>query len=213
LCRGNPARGKRVRNNGSAENWSARECRHRDSVTEEELISRARAGDRRAMGELYERHSGRVYSVVRRMVGDEALAEDLAQDAWVRAFEKLHLFKRQAAFSTWLHRLATNVALNRLRRSRKRPDVESSAELPRVSNSQEEVVLTRTMLVEALDKLPPGYRKVLTLHDIEGWTHDEIAQILGCSSGTSKSQLHKARARMRSLIAPNSDALARGRAY
>ena len=152
------------------------------------------------MGRLYELHASRVYSVVRRVVGDEHLAEDLAQEAWLRAFEKLHLFRGDAAFGTWLYRLATNVALNRLRRSSKRRPVEQAAELPTVQRPHDDVIVTRHVLEKALDQLPPGYRKVLVLHDVEGWTHADIAKALGCATGTSKSQLHKARARMRKLI-------------
>ncbi|MDX1578266.1 MAG: sigma-70 family RNA polymerase sigma factor [Gemmatimonadota bacterium] len=171
-------------------------------MEERDLIASAKAGDRAAMGELYERHSRRVYTVIRRLVGDDHLAEDLSQEAWVRIFKKLHLFRGDSAFGTWAYRLATNVALNRLRRSSKRSKVESSAELPRVSKAPDDTVVNRRVLSAALDQLPPGYRKVLVLHDVEGWTHAEIAESLDCSTGTSKSQLHKARARMRDLIAP-----------
>ncbi len=171
-------------------------------MDERQLIADAKAGDRVAMGELYELHARRVYTVVRRLVGDDHLAEDLSQEAWVRAFEKIHLFRGESAFGTWLYRLATNVALNRLRRSSKRHTVEAGADLPRTSRAQDDVVVTRRVLTLAMDQLPPGYRKVLVLHDVEGWTHEEIAKSLNCSAGTSKSQLHKARARMRSLISP-----------
>lgn len=171
-------------------------------MDERDLIARAKAGDRAAMGQLYEGHSRRVYTVIRRLVGDDHLAEDLSQEAWVRAFEKLHLFRGDSAFGTWLYRLATNVALNRLRRSSKRNTVEGNADLPRVSKAEDDVLVTRRVLALAMDQLPPGYRKVLVLHDVEGWTHEEIANALECSTGTSKSQLHKARKRMRELIAP-----------
>jgi len=183
-------------------------------VDERELIARAKAGERDARGALYELHAQRVYTVVRRLVGDDHLAEDLSQEAWVRAFEKLHLFRGESAFGTWIYRLATNVALNRLRRSSKRERVEAGAQLPRISKAQDEAIVSRRVLSQALDKLPPGYRRVLVLHDIEGWTHEEIAKSLNCSAGTSKSQLHKARARMRELISPPraDDHTARGEA-
>ena len=171
-------------------------------MEDKELVERARAGDRLAMGSLYEAHARRVFTVVRRLVGDEHLAEDLSQEAWVRAFEKLHLFRGEAAFGTWIYRLATNVALNRLRRSAKRSEVEAAAEMPTVVAAPDEAVVSRRVLTAAMDRLPPGYRKVLVLHDLEGWTHDEIGTALSCSPGTSKSQLQKARARMRQLIAP-----------
>lgn len=174
----------------------------RSGVEEKELLERARAGDRAAMGCLYETHARRVYTVVRRLVGDDHLAEDLSQEAWVRAFEKLHLFRGEAAFGTWIYRLATNVALNRLRRSAKRDGVEAAAEMPTVTAAPDDMVVSRRVLAAALDRLPPGYRKVLVLHDVEGWTHEEIGTALNCTAGTSKSQLHKARARMRRMIAP-----------
>ena len=170
-------------------------------MSDAQLIAAARAGDRRAMAALYSAHSGRVYSVVRRMVGDDHLAEDVSQDAWVRAFEKLHLFRGESSFGTWMHRLAVNAALNRLRRQNKRPDVEKTAEINQAPQATDERILNQKMLSQALDRLSDGYRQVLVLHDVEGLTHDEIAERMGIAVGTSKSQLHKARARMRSLLA------------
>lgn len=175
-------------------------------MSDARLIAAARQGDRHAMEALYSAHRGRVYSVVRRMVGDDHLAEDVSQDAWVRAFEKLHMFRGDSSFGTWMHRLAVNSALNRLRRQNRRPEVEAAAELGHAPPSADEAVLNQRLLGRALDRLPPGYRSVLVLHDVEGLTHEEIAARLGVSVGTSKSQLHKARARMRDLLAP-----ARGR--
>ncbi len=173
-------------------------------MDERELVARARRGDRVAMERLYDAHARRVFGVVRRLAGDEHLAQDLSQEAWIRAFQKLHLFRGEAAFGTWLYRLATNVALNRLRSASRREEVESSAETPRSTPPPDEAVVNRRVLAEALDRLPPGYRQVLILHDVEGWTHDEIAETLDVAVGTSKSQLHKARARMRELIAAGS---------
>lgn len=172
-------------------------------MEERALVDRAKAGDRIAMGQLYKAHARRVYAVVRRLAGDDDLAADLSQDAWVRAFERLHLYRGDAAFGTWIHRLATNVALNRLRRRTKRPEVERAAlGMPTYEKPSDDAVISRRMLSEALDRLPEGYRRVLLLHDVEGWTHEEIGESLGIASGTSKSQLHKARARMQQLIAP-----------
>ena len=171
-------------------------------MTDAQLIAAARAGDRRAMAALYSAHRGRVYSVVRRMVGDDHLAEDVSQDAWVRAFEKLHMFRGESSFGTWMHRLAVNAALNRLRRQSKRPDVEKAAEIKTVQHATDDTVLNQRLLGQALDRLSDGYRQVLVLHDVEGLTHEEIAKRMGIAIGTSKSQLHKARARMRSLLAP-----------
>lgn len=173
-------------------------------MEERGLVDRAKAGDRVAMSHLYEAHARRVYAVVRRLAGDDDLAADLSQDAWVRAFERIHLYRGEAAFGTWIHRLATNVALNRLRRRTKRPDVERAGmDFPSYHAPADDAVISRRMLSEALDRLPNGYRRVLVLHDVEGWTHEEIGKALGIAPGTSKSQLHKARARMRQLIAPS----------
>jgi RNA polymerase sigma-70 factor (ECF subfamily) len=171
-------------------------------VSEAGLLKAARAGDQRAMEALYTAHSGRVYTVVRRLVGDDHLAEDVSQDAWVRAFEKLGSFRGDAAFGTWMHRLAVNTALNRLRRRGRRPEVESAAEPPLAAPDADERILSQRVLGQALDRLPDGYRQVLVMHDVEGMTHEEIADRLGVAVGTSKSQLHKARARMRDLLAP-----------
>lgn len=171
-------------------------------MTEADLIKAACAGDRSAMSALYEQHAGRVYSVVRRLVGDDDLADDVSQDAWVRAFEKLHLFRGDAAFGTWMHRLAVNSALNRLRRKSRRTEIENAAETKTVTGGADDVVLNQRVLALAMDKLPDGYRKVLVLHDVEGLKHEEIAERLGIAAGTSKSQLHKARARMRQFLSP-----------
>jgi RNA polymerase sigma-70 factor (ECF subfamily) len=171
-------------------------------VGETELVERARSGDREAMGQLYSAHASRVYTVVRRLAGDDALAEDLAQDAWIRAFRKLDLFRGEASFGTWMYRLATNMALNRLRRRDRREEVEVGAQLGHPRASLDDVVINQRILSQALDRLPPGYRRVLVLHDVEGHTHEEIAELLSVAPGTSKSQLHKARARMRELLEP-----------
>ena len=173
-------------------------------VTEAQLIEAARAGDQRAMGDLYAAHAGRVFSVVRRVVGDEHLAEDVSQDAWIRAFEKLHLFRGDAAFGTWMHRLAVNAAVNRLRSLGRRSKLESSPDLKLPIQEPDESGLNQRILSKALDALPDGYRTVLVLHDVEGLTHEEIGQKLKIAAGTSKSQLHKARARMRALLDPQS---------
>ncbi len=173
-----------------------------NQVSEASLLDRARAGDRGAMEALYTAHSGRVYTVVRRLVGDDHLAEDISQDAWVRAFERLASFRGESAFGTWMHRLAVNTALNRLRRRGRRPEVEKAAAPPPAPPDTDEMVLNQRVLGQALDRLPDGYRQVLVMHDVEGMTHEEIAERLGVAIGTSKSQLHKARARMREILAP-----------
>ena len=160
------------------------------------------------MERLYEAHAGRVYSVVRRLAGDDAEADDLAQEAWIRAFDKLHLFRGDAAFGTWIYRLATNTALNHLRSASRHRELEEDAPREALHASRgpvDDAVINQRVLQEALDRLPPGYRQVLVLHDVEGLTHEEIGEELGVATGTSKSQLHKARARMRELIAPGDE--------
>jgi len=171
-------------------------------VTEAQLIDAARGGNQRAMGELYSAHAGRVYSVVRRVVGDDHIAEDVSQDAWVRAFQKLHLFRGDSAFGTWMHRLAVNAAVNQIRSVGRRSKLESSPELQLPVQQPDESGLHQRHLSKAMDQLSEGYRTVLVLHDVEGLTHEEIGQKLRIAAGTSKSQLHKARARMRALLDP-----------
>ncbi len=173
-----------------------------DRLDEPHLVERARAGDQLAMARLYQANARRVYSVARRLTGDDDLAQDVAQDAWIRAFQKLHLFRGDASFGTWVYRIATNAALNRLRSRSRRSDAESAADWSARAPSIDEAVINQRLLQEALDRLPDGYRQVLVLHDVEGLKHEEIADMLGVTVGTSKSQLHKARARMRDLLAP-----------
>ena len=168
---------------------------------ETELIERAKRGDRSAIRALYDRHAERVYAVVRRFAGDDALAEDWAQEAWIRAIRALPDFRGDARFSTWMHRVAVNTALQgqRRRKSRSGREQPMPASLP-ARGTKEPNVLLRMRLERALERLPDGMRRVLVLHDIEGYTHEEVGELLGVAAGTSKSQLHKARARMRELL-------------
>lgn len=168
------------------------------------MVQRARSGDLDAMRLLYDRHSARVYTLVRRLAGDDDLAADLAQDAWISAFEKLRGFRGDAAFGTWIHRIAVNTALTRLRKASRRRDLEQgfdgSSTLGNADATPAALAADRVTLQRALDLLPPGYRTVLWLHDVEGYTHEEVGERLGIASGTSKSQLAKARARLRDLL-------------
>jgi RNA polymerase sigma-70 factor (ECF subfamily) len=145
------------------------------------------------------------------MVGNTAEAEDLAQDAFLQLFRKIGTFRGESAFSTWLHRLAVNVVLMKLRKKRlpessldetNDPDDESSG--PRKELGTEDLLLTgsidRVHLERAIEQLPPGYKQVFVLHDIQGFEHNEIAGLMKCSIGNSKSQLHKARMRLRELL-------------
>lgn len=169
-------------------------------MTEALLIRRACDGDAVAVRSLYDRYAPRVFAVVRRIAGDDELAQDYAQEAWIRAIRALPTFRGDARFSTWLHRIAVNSALQALRkaesrRKRQAPMPESVPVAPRPSD-----VLLGQRLESALDRLPEGMRSVLILHDVEGYTHEEIGEMLGVTSGTSKSQLFKARAKMRDML-------------
>jgi len=169
-------------------------------VSEAQIIRKASEGDGAAIRQLYERYSPRVYAVVRRIAGDDDLAQDYAQEAWIRAIRALPTFRGDSRFSTWLHRIAVNAALQALRRSKSRrerqaPMPETIAVAPRARDS-----LLEVRLENAMDRLPEGMREVLILHDVEGYTHEEIGETLGVTSGTSKSQLFKARAKMRDLL-------------
>ncbi len=173
-------------------------------LTEAMLIRRARAGELEAMRQLYERHASRVYTVVRRLAGDDDLAADLAQDAWANAFQKIGDFRGEAAFGTWVHRIAVNTALTRLRQVARRRNLEQGFDgkstLGNPDHWPAAGAADRVTVQRALDMLPDGYRSVLWLHDVEGYTHEEIGARLGIAVGTSKSQLSKARARLRALV-------------
>ncbi len=176
-------------------------------MTEAKLIRRASQGDGPAIRSLYERYAPRVYAVVRRIAGDDDLAQDYAQEAWIRAIRALPTFRGDARFSTWLHRIAVNSALQALRKAETRQKREGPMpETIAVSPTSGDVFLG-DRLEQALDQLPVRMRKVLILHDVEGYTHDEIGELLGVAPGTSKSQLFKARGKMRTLLqalmAPN----------
>ncbi len=167
---------------------------------EEDVIERAKAGDPDAIRSLYAMHAGRVYAVARRIAGDDATAEDWAQEAWIRAIRALPTFRSESRFSTWLHRIAVNTALHGMRSSTRRVRREKVLRLEAHQDARPAKPLLRFELQEALDELPDGMRRILILHDVEGYTHDEIGALLGIAAGTSKSQLFKARARMRSLL-------------
>jgi RNA polymerase sigma-70 factor, ECF subfamily len=168
-----------------------------------QLIEHARNGDGGAVRALYQRHAARVYAVVRRLAGDDALAEDWAQEAWVRALRALPGFRGDCQFTTWLHRIAVNSALHGRRSRERHAGREEPIESASPSNPPEgDRALLRMRLERAMERLPEGMRRVLVLHDVEGYTHEEIATMLGVNPGTCKSQLFKARARMRGLLAP-----------
>jgi RNA polymerase sigma-70 factor, ECF subfamily len=179
-------------------------------LPESDAIRLAQQGDAAAFEALYRMHSRRVYALCLRMVGNTAEAEDLTQEAFLQLFRKISTFRGESAFSTWLHRLAVNVVLMRLRKKSgteasleeiTEPDEEGSARRDfgspdlRLAGSIDRVNLQR-----AVEQLPPGYKAIFVLHDVQGYEHNEIAEIMGCSIGNSKSQLHKARMRLRELL-------------
>jgi RNA polymerase sigma-70 factor (ECF subfamily) len=168
--------------------------------TERDLIRLAAEGDARAIRMLYDRYAPRVYAVVRRIAADDDVAQDYAQEAWIRAIRALPTFRGDARFSTWLHRIAVNAALQSLRKAdtRARREEPFAQDVP-IGPSHADSLLQQR-LERALETLPEGMREVLILHDVEGYTHEEIGDVLGVTSGTSKSQLFKARAKMRALL-------------
>lgn len=167
-----------------------------------DLIERCRRGEHAAMEALYRRYRRRVFGLVTRIVGVND-AEEVVQDAFVRIFRGLAKFRGDSALGTWIYRLSVNTAITHAtRRSRRRTlGEEAMSHLPAPEPPSRDPRLAER-LEEALGQLSPGYRAILVLHDIEGMSHEECAAIMGCRVGTSKSQLHKARARMRELIAP-----------
>jgi RNA polymerase sigma-70 factor, ECF subfamily len=181
------------------------------ALTEAEAIRLAQAGNAAAFEFLYQLHGRRVYALCLRMVGNPADAEDLMQEAFLQLFRKIGTFRGESAFSTWLHRMTVNVVLMRLRKKSlptdsleetMEPDAENSG--PKRDVGAPDLRLSgavdRVNLERSIEKLPPGYRTVFVLHDVQGYEHNEIADIMGCSVGNSKSQLHKARTRLRELL-------------
>ena len=169
-------------------------------MTERQLIQQAADGDARAIRTLYDRYAPRVFAVVRRIAGDDDRAQDYAQEAWIRAIRALPSFRGDARFSTWLHRIAVNAALQALRKAETRKKREGPIPDQVPVGPRRGDALLQKQLETAMDALPEGMRRVLILHDVEGYTHDEIGDVLGVTSGTSKSQLFKARAKMRDML-------------
>ncbi len=171
--------------------------------TDAAIVRRAIEGDERAMRLLWNHHAPHVDAVVRRLAGDPDLAEDIAQEVWIQIFRALPSWRGDAKFSTWVHRVAINRALNALRRTRRLEQLETGIEEDSAAVEQHS---DRSMLAQTIDeaarKLSPGARTVFLLHDVEGYTHEEIAAELGITAGGSKSQLFKARAKLRRLLAP-----------
>jgi RNA polymerase sigma-70 factor (ECF subfamily) len=183
--------------------------RQGDKLSEAEAIERAKQGDAEAFEVLYHLHKRRVFSLCLRMTSNAAEAEDLTQEAFMQLFRKVASFRGESAFSTWLHRMAVNVVLMQLRKKGLQvvpldENAETEEDTPKKDFGAQDVALEgsidRLRLQNAIGKLPPGYRTIFVLHDVEGYEHNEIAELIGCSIGNSKSQLHKARMKLRELL-------------
>ena len=172
------------------------------AADEHSIVERARAGDPAAQRALYEAHVDRVYRLAFRLSGSEELAKEFTQDAFVRAFQRLGEFRGEAAFSTWMHAIATSVTLNGLRRHGRHRDREAPLEeASTVARAGGDDFLLRERLASAVAALPEGCRTVFMMHDAEGYTHEEIAAALGVTAGTTKTQLSRARAKLRVALA------------
>ena len=183
--------------------------RKRATLSEAEAIEKAKQGDAEAFEVLYDLHKRRVYSLCLRMTANAAEAEDLTQEAFLQLFRKIATFRGESAFSTWLHRMAVNVVLMQLRKKGLpvvplEETIENEEESPKKEPGAPDIRLAgsidRMQLERAIGRLPTGYRTIFVLHDVEGYEHNEIAGIVGCSIGNSKSQLHKARLKLRDLL-------------
>ena len=171
-----------------------------------ELAKKSAAGDTDAFGMLYRRHFRRVYALCVRMMGDLTQAEDMTQEVFVQLFNKIGSFRGESAFTTWLHRMTVNLVLMHFRKKSTRSELltdegETPVQIVRGTENPEQMpVVDRIALERAIRELPPGYRSVFVLHDVEGYEHEEIAKMMKISAGTSKSQLHKARLKLRQLL-------------
>ena len=187
-----------------------RVAKQANEFDEAQAIERAKQGDADAFQALYDRHKRRVYSLCLRMTANTAEAEDLAQEAFLQLYRKIATFRGESAFSTWLHRLSVNVVLMHLRKkslplvSLEETTQGGEDESPPKDFGAEDLALAgsidRLQLQKAVDDLPPGYRTIFVLHDVQGYEHNEIATLVGCSIGNSKSQLHKARMKLRDML-------------
>lgn len=186
-----------------------------------DLVASAQKGEEWAFEALFAQHKQRVYSLCVRMIGNTADAEELTQEAFLQVFRKLHTFRGDSAFTTWLHRVSVNTVL--MRRRKKTVNVtplddaggEDFDEAPKEYGARDLALagaIDRLNLTRAIAQLPFGYRRAFLLHDVQGYEHNEIAELLGCSIGNSKSQLHKARMRLRKLLKETNRAIRRPRA-
>jgi RNA polymerase sigma-70 factor (ECF subfamily) len=175
------------------------------------LTQSAAKGDMKAFEEIYNRHHRRVYSLCLRMLQNTAEAEDLTQEVFIQLYRKIGSFRGDSAFTTWLHRLTVNQVLMHFRKrtvkfEKTTEEGETPVQIvPGTENSGKMPIVDKIALENAIAQLPTGYKNVFVLHDVEGYEHEEVAKILGCSVGTSKSQLHKARLKMRKLLQKKSN--------
>ena len=174
-----------------------------------DMVKRAQQGDADAFAALFHQHKARIYSVCLRMTNNTAEAEDLAQDAFLQVFRKLATFRGDSALSTWLYRIAVNTVLMHFRKKSLRqisldePYNQDAKTVRREYGSRDDRLtgsVDRIALARAIKELPDGYRTIFLLHEVEGYEHQEIAELLDCSVGNSKSQLHKAKLRIRELL-------------
>lgn len=180
-----------------------------DQDDERQLIARAKEGSEQAFAALFNMHKRRVYTLCLHMSKDTAKAEDLTQDAFMRVFRKLHTFRGEAKFSTWLYRIALNTVLANFRKGKSEAlsldteiRVDSTFVRQEVGRGDAQLlgVIDRITLLRAIEELPPGCRTIFILHDVEGYEHHEVADLLECSVGNSKAQLHKARKKIRNWL-------------
>ena len=170
------------------------------------LAQSASKGNMVAFEELYQRHHRRVYSICLRMLQNTSEAEDLTQDVFIQLYRKIGSFRGDSAFTTWLHRMTVNQVLMHFRKRTvkfEKTTEEGETPVQIVSGTENPFkmrIVDKIAIENAIEQLPPGYKKVFVLHDVEGFEHEEVARILGCSVGTSKSQLHKARLKLRKLL-------------
>ncbi len=174
----------------------------RPRLSEKRLTERALGGDERAARELYDTHVDRVFRLCYRMTGDDDLAREYTQETFIRAFERLHQFRGDAALSTWLHAITTSVVLNGLRKVKRirSREVAMDSELPRLHGARAPEPGLERKLHEAIDGLPDIYRLVFVMHDMEGYTHEEIGDSLDVATGTSKARLFRARRMLREKL-------------
>jgi RNA polymerase sigma-70 factor, ECF subfamily len=175
-----------------------------DRVDEPELIQQVLAGDRTAARALYDANASRVYRLVHRLCGDDDLAQDLTQEVFIKAFAQLRNFRGDSALSTWLHRIAVTVTMNGMRKVKRFRERETDVDesLPTTGDGSPDQVDLRQRVAAAIDALPEIYRTTIIMHDIEGYTHMEIAEALQVAEGTCKSRLSHARAQLRRVLAP-----------